>query len=202
MGTFPNTLDNVNNMSSLFCFENFPPIIAGVMMAAIVAAMMSTCDSQVVTVTSGICRDLIFRYFYRKKLDDKKEMLYTRIIMVCILLVSYLLVFNPPQFLMWMGNGAWGICASVLIPVLVLGSRWKRGNHIAAIAAGIVGIAGSFGLVVVTSLTGLVLPINAAVIGTLASTIIYIVLTLVLPDEPNELVQVLHDKKDAALEDS
>ncbi len=76
-----------------------------------------------------------------------------------------------------MGNGAWGICASVLIPVLVLGARWKRGNRYAAIAAGIVGIAGSFGLVVLTSLTGLVLPVNAAVIGTLASTIVYVVMT-------------------------
>ena len=201
MGTFPDTLDNVNNMSSLFCMQNFSPIIAGIMMSAIVAAMMSTCDSQVVTVTSAVCRDFIFRYFYRKKLDEKKEMLYTRIVMAIIVIVAYLLVFNPPQFLMWMGNGAWGICASVLIPVLVLGARWKRGNRYAAIAAGIVGISGSFGLVILTSVTTLTLPVNAAVIGTLASTIVYVVLSLALPSEQNELVEVLHDKKAAALEE-
>lgn len=201
MGTFQDTLDNVNNFSSLFTFENFPPIFAGIMMAAIVAAMMSTCDSQVVTVTGAFCKDLIFRYFYKKKMDDKKEMLITRIVMGIIILVAYLLVFNPPQFLMWMGNGAWGICASVLIPVLVLGARWKRGNKYAAIIAGIVGIAGSFGLVVLTSVTSLTLPVNAAVIGTLASTITYIVLTLILPDQPNELVEVLHDKAAAMSDD-
>lgn len=200
MGTFTDTLDNVNNMSSLFTFEFFPPIIAGIMMSAIVAAMMSTCDSQVVTVTSAISRDLIFRYFYKKSVDEKKELLWTRIIMVLIILVAYVLVFNPPAFLMWMGNGAWGICASVLIPVLVLGARWKRGNHIAATVAGAVGIAGSFGLVVLTSLTSLTLPVNAAVIGTLASTITYIVLTLALPDEHNEIVDALHDKSAAAIE--
>ena len=196
-GTFVDTLDNVNNMSSLFTFEFFPPVIAGIMMAAIVAAMMSTCDSQVVTVTSGICRDMIFRYLYKKKMDEKKEMFYTRIVMALVLIVAYVLVFDPPQFLMWMGNGAWGICASVLIPILVLGSRWKRGNKYAAIAAGIVGMIGSFGLVVLTSLTGLALPVNAAVIGTLASTAVYVVLTLALPDQPNEMVKALHDKSSA-----
>lgn len=201
MGTFPNSMDNVNNVSSIFCMQNFSPIIAGIMMSAIVAAMMSTCDSQVVTVTSAVCRDFIFRYFYRKKMDEKKEMFYTRVIMAIIVIVSYLLVFNPPPFLMWMGNGAWGICASVLIPVLVLGARWKRGNRYAAVAAGIVGMTGSFGLVVLTSVTSLTLPVNAAVIGTLSSTIVYIALSLILPSEQNQLVEVLHDKASAALEE-
>ena len=130
-------------------------------------------------------------------MDEKKEMFYTRIVMALVLIVAYVLVFDPPQFLMWMGNGAWGICASVLIPILVLGSRWKRGNKYAAIAAGIVGMIGSFGLVVLTSLTGLALPVNAAVIGTLASTAVYVVLTLALPDQPNEMVKALHDKSSA-----
>ncbi|MDR1832369.1 MAG: hypothetical protein LBQ97_06545 [Fusobacteriaceae bacterium] len=196
LGKFPDTLANVNNMSSIFAMQYFPPIVAGILLSAIVAAMMSTCDSQVVTVTSALCRDFILRYIYKKKLSDKQEMLATRICIGAIILISYLLVFRPPTLIMWMGNGAWGIGASVLIPILVLGSRWKRGNRIAAIVAGWVGIAGSFGLVVLSSLKLIVLPVNAAVIGTICSTVVYIVMTFALPDEPNELVTILHDKSE------
>lgn len=196
MGQFEDVTAAPNTFSSLFTMNYFPPILAGIMMAAIVAAMMSTCDSQVVTVASALGRDFIFRYIYKKPMDSKKELRVTRVFIVIILLVSYILVFDPPTFLMWLGNGAWGICASVLIPVLVLGARWKRGNHIAAIVAGIVGMAGSLGLVILTSLTGLTLPVNAAVIGTLSSTIVYIILTLILPNENNEFVEVLHTKEE------
>ena len=62
-------------------------------------------------------------------------------------------------------------------------------------------MTGSFGLVVLTSVTSLTLPVNAAVIGTLSSTIVYIALSLILPSEQNQLVEVLHDKASAALEE-
>lgn len=183
LGNFPDLLHDTNQVSSVFTITYFTPVIAGVILAAIVAAMMSTCDSQVVTVSSAFMRDFIFRYFYKKKLDDKKELLYTRIAITLFMFIAYLLVFNPPSVLTWIGNGAWGICASVLFPILVLGSRWKRGNKIAATVTGIVGITLSFGLVVLTSVTEIKLPVNAAIIGFIGATTTYIILTLILPSE-------------------
>lgn len=105
----------------------FHPVIAGILLAAILAAIMSTADSQLLVSSSALAEDL-YRQLLRKQATQRELVLVGRAAVVLLGLVAYA----------WAGFGA------AFGPVLLISLYWKRMNWHGAIAGVLTG-----GLVVV-----------------------------------------------------
>jgi Na+/proline symporter len=194
-GNFPHLLKNTDLVSSTFTMQMMPAPVAGCILAAILAAIMSTTSSIILTISSAFTKDLCFKYLVKSPLTPQKELFYARAASLLFVVISYCLVFNPPALVVWMGYGAWGILAATLFPLIVFGVRWKRGGRIAAYCGIIAGLIGSFGLVLLQYGFGVKFSIPPAIIGFAGAIVVYFVVALVTPVESNVIFPL--NKEDA-----
>lgn len=117
----------------------FPPVVVGIMLAAVLAAAMSTTESFLLLTSAAFVRD-IWKNTLGRPLTDAEEVRWTRICTTVVLVVAMLLAFNPPAFVLALMAVAWGAFAAMLGPALYLGLRWKRANTPGAIASLLIGI--------------------------------------------------------------
>ena len=112
-------------------------ILAGVIIAGILAATMSTADSQLLTAASAVSQN-IFQEFFNKKLSQKASMIVARCAVIVIAIVGVIWakdegsVFEIVSFA-WAGFGA------AFGPVVLFALFWKRTNKWGALAGMIVG---------------------------------------------------------------
>ncbi|WP_366921559.1 sodium/proline symporter [Metallumcola ferriviriculae] len=131
----------------------FGPVAGGVMTAAILAAIMSTADSFLVTASSVVSRDFYQKYS-KRELTPKQELKVARWSVVVIGLIPILFALNPPNLIIWIGSAAWGIfSASIFIP-LVMGLRWEKATRNGASASIIIGLVFSLGLFLLRQIYG------------------------------------------------
>lgn len=115
----------------------FFAILAGVIIAGILASTMSTSDSQLLAAASAVSQN-IFREFFGKKLSQKASMTVARITVICIAIVGVIWakdegsVFEIVSFA-WAGFGA------AFGPVVLFSLFWKRTNKWGALAGMVVG---------------------------------------------------------------
>ncbi len=113
-------------------------LIAGVIIAGILAATMSTADSQLLAAASSISQNLL-QDFGRKKIDDKTSLKIARITVIVISLIAILLAKNPDSSVFKIVSFAWAGFGAAFGPVVLLALFWKRSNKQGAIAGMICG---------------------------------------------------------------
>ena len=111
----------------------FPAIIGGVIIAGIVAATMSTADSQLLVAASGLTENIV-QDFMGKKLDEKKSLLLARITILVLSLVAVFLARNPESSVFRIVSFAWAGFGGAFSAVMILSLFWKRINRSGAIA--------------------------------------------------------------------
>lgn len=116
----------------------FFALIAGVVMAGILACTMSTADSQLLTAASGVSQDLI-QDFFRVKLSQKASLRAARLTVIGIAIVGLLLAWNPNSSVFRIVSFAWAGFGAAFGPVMILALFWKRMNRQGALAGMIVG---------------------------------------------------------------
>lgn len=124
----------------------FPPIVAGLMLAAIIAAAMSTADSQLLVASSSFASD-IYKPLIRKNKASEKEMLWVgRLAVLVVALVGFAIAAsglnNPASWssdIMNMVENAWGLFGAAFGPVVILSLFWKRFNYAGAVSGIIAG---------------------------------------------------------------
>lgn len=116
----------------------FFAIIAGVVMAGILACTMSTADSQLLTAASGVSQDLI-QDFFRVKLSQKASLKAARLTVIGIAIVGLLLAWNPNSSVFRIVSFAWAGFGAAFGPVMIPALFWKRMNRQGALAGMIVG---------------------------------------------------------------
>ncbi|MBQ4648484.1 MAG: sodium/proline symporter [Clostridia bacterium] len=120
----------------------FHPIVAGFLLAAIVAAAMSTADSQLLVASSAFTSD-IYKPLVRKDKASDKEMLWVgRIVVLAVSLVAYLIASSDAQWagdIMAMVENAWGLFGAAFGPTVILSLFWRRFNYAGACAGIIAG---------------------------------------------------------------
>ncbi len=116
----------------------FFAIIAGIVMAGILACTMSTADSQLLTAASGVSQDLI-QDFFRLKLSQKDSLKAARLTVIGIAIVGLLLAWNPNSSVFRIVSFAWAGFGAAFGPVMILALFWKRMNRQGALAGMIVG---------------------------------------------------------------
>ncbi len=115
----------------------FPAIIAGVILSGILAATMSTADSQLLAAASSVSQDIV-RDTLGIKLSDKLSMIIARCTVIAVAVIAMIWarsegsVFTIVSFA-WAGFGA------AFGPVVLLALFWKRSNKYGALAGMVVG---------------------------------------------------------------
>lgn len=117
-----------------------PPAIAGFVLAAPMAAIMSTVDSLLILVGSTIVKDVYLNYIKPDASEQQvKRMSFavTSIIGVAVVLFA----LSPPDLIIWLNLFAFGGLESVFIWPIVLGLYWKAGNKYGALCSMVIGMS-------------------------------------------------------------
>ena len=118
----------------------FPPIISGLLLAAIIAASMSTADSQLLVASSSFTSD-IYKPIFRKNASEKEILWMGRLVVIIVSVVAYFIASSEgegAQAIMNMVENAWGGFGSAFGPVVILSLFWRRLTYKGAIA-GVIG---------------------------------------------------------------
>ena len=113
-------------------------LAAGIIMAGIMAATMSTADSQLLAAASSISQNLLQDYG-KKKIDDKASLKIARITVIIISLIAIFLARNPDSSVFKIVSFAWAGFGAAFGPVVLLALFWKRSNKQGALAGMIAG---------------------------------------------------------------
>ena len=119
----------------------FPALIAGILLSAILAASMSTADSQLLASSSAFASDL-YKPVLRKNAGDKEMLIVGRGVVAFISIVALIIAINPNcAGIMALVECAWAAFGAAFGPAIILALYWKRFTYKGAIAGIISGFA-------------------------------------------------------------
>jgi len=122
----------------LLASQLFHPLVAGLLLAAILAAIMSTADSQLLVSASALSEDL-YRKAFGQDADDHRMILIARIAVVVIAALAFGLATDPDSKVLDLVAYAWAGFGAAFGPVILLSLYWPRMNRAAALAGMITG---------------------------------------------------------------
>lgn len=175
-----------------FARKLFPAFIAGILLAAIMAASMSTADSQLLVASSSFTSD-IYKPIFRKNASDREILWIGRIIVFIVCVIAFIIASSKgegAQAIMNLVENAWAGFGSSFGPVILLSVFWRRLTYKGAVA-GVVGgavtdvlwyifLSGSTGIYEL--FPGFIVGLICAVVATLADK------------EPHKDIEELFDK--------
>lgn len=171
----------------------FPPVISGLLLAAIIAAGISTADSQLLVASSSFTADL-YKPFIRKGASEKETLMVGRVVVLVLSLIAYYLATSKgsgAQAIMDMVENAWGAFGAAFGPTLLLSLFWRRFNFKGAVAGVVTGFVVDIGWLVggLSASTG----VYEIVPGFIASMLVA-VLVAMFTGEPTEKALAIFDE--------
>ena len=124
-----------------FARDLFPPAVSGLLLSAIIAASMSTADSQLLVASSSFTSD-IYKPLIRKNASDKETLWVGRAVVCLISVVAYLIASSKgdgAQAIMNLVENAWAGFGSAFGSVVILSLFWRRFTYKGALAGVIAG---------------------------------------------------------------
>ncbi len=116
----------------------FPPIIAGLILSAVLAAIMSTASSQLLVAASAFAQDF-YRTLIRKDATEVELIWISRASVLVIASLAVLLGFNPNSFILDMVSYAWAGFGAAFGPAIIMSLFWRRTTRNGVVAGIIVG---------------------------------------------------------------
>jgi sodium/proline symporter len=167
----------------------FPPVISGVLLSAILAASMSTADSQLLASASAFASD-VYKPVFRKNASDKEMLWAGRLVVMLIAIIALLIAANPGSgTIMGLVSNAWGVFGAAFGPVILLSLFWRRLTFSGAAAGIVVGAAVDILWLAFLGSTGLYEIIPGFFCGLITS-----VLVSMASPEPGKDVEALFDR--------
>ncbi|MCI2057333.1 MAG: sodium/proline symporter [Oscillibacter sp.] len=108
-------------------------LLAGVVLAGILACTMSTSDSQLLAAASSVSQNLLTECFHIK-MSDKQKVAAARITVIVIALIGMFLARDPNSSVFGIVSFAWAGFGAAFGPVMLFGLFWKRTNKYGALA--------------------------------------------------------------------
>jgi len=138
LGTEHSEYENVfiEMIKKVFLVDTKLPLIGGLLLCGVLAAIMSTADSQLLVSSSSVANDLIAGVFF-KKMSEKSIMIASRITVIAIAIIAYIIAWNPDSSIMALVSDAWAGLGSAFGPTIFMSLYWKRINMPGA-AAGMI----------------------------------------------------------------
>ena len=182
--------------------KGFIALLGGFLIAAILAASMSTADSQLLASSSAFASD-IYKTIIDKKAGDKKVLNVGRIAVVVVTILAFALAlvvhFLNLTDIMGLVSAAWSIFGAAFGPVILLSLYWKRLNYKGAVAGILSGFLASilwmvlfnleyYGFSSVVYNTGLYESVPGFVIGLIVAIVVAL-----STEKPSKEVEALYD---------
>ena len=168
----------------------FPGLISGILLSAILAASMSTADSQLLASASAFASDVYKPVFRRGQAGDKEMIWAGRYVVLLISIVAVVSAANPKSgTIMGLVENAWGVFGAAFGPVIMLSLFWKRFTFEGAVAGIVVGAAVDILWLSFLASTGVYEIIPGALCGLIAA-----VLASKLSKAPSAEVEALFDQ--------
>ena len=108
-------------------------VIAGIVIAGILASTMSTADSQLLAASSSVSQDLLGGFF-KIKLSNKATTLVAQGTVIAISIIGIILAWNPDSSVFKIVSFAWAGFGAAFGPVVLFALFWKRSNKWGALA--------------------------------------------------------------------
>ena len=166
----------------------FFALIAGLVLAGILASTMSTADSQLLAAASSVSHDLV-QDFFGKKLNPKASMLAARGTVIGIAIVGIFLAWNPDSSVFQIVSFAWAGFGSAFGPVVLFALFWKRTNKQGAIAGMVAGGAMVFIWKYLVAPMGGAWAIYELLPAFLVACLVIVVVSLLTPPPSQEIVE-------------
>ncbi len=120
----------------------FPAVVSGILLSAVLAASMSTADSQLLAASSAFASDVYKPVLRKDKASDKEILWVGRFTVLAVAIVALVIAANPGSgSIMDLVSNAWGVFGAAFGPVILLSLFWKRFNFAGAVAGIVVGAA-------------------------------------------------------------
>ena len=123
----------IEMITKLFTQDLALPFIGGLFLCGILAAIMSTADSQLLVTASAVSEDL-YHQVLNPKADSKKVLNVSRITVLTVAVIAYIIALDPNSSIMGLVSNAWAGFGAAFGPLVVLSLYWKRTNLPGAIA--------------------------------------------------------------------
>ena len=108
-------------------------LLAGVILAGILACTMSTCDSQMLAASSSVSENIIHETF-GIELSEHMQMVMARVVLVIIAAIGVIIARDPNSSVFGIVSFAWAGFGAAFGPIMILALFWKRANRYGAIA--------------------------------------------------------------------
>ncbi len=166
------------------------PFIGGIFLCGILAAIMSTADSQLLVTASAVSEDL-YHQFVDKKADSKKVLAVSRITVLAVALLAFIIAWDPDSSIMGLVSNAWAGLGSSFGPIVLMSLFWRRTNLPGAIA----GIISGGGMVILWDYIPLIggqtlgaaTGIYSLLVGFLFSIVVIVIVSLCTKEPSKEI---------------
>ena len=126
--------DGLKNTESVFIVLSnafFNPWIEGILLAAVLSAIMSTSSAQLLASSSAVVEDVYLK-FIRKDAQNKEILFVSRLVVLSIAIVAILLAYNPKSTILGLVSYAWAGLGASFGPAILFSLLWKRMNKVGA----------------------------------------------------------------------
>ncbi len=169
--------------------STLPDILVGIVIVLVLSASMSTLSSLVLTSSSTLTLDFI-KDNVIKDMDEKKQLLCMRIMLVFFIVVSVVIALDPPTFIAQLMGISWGALAGAFLAPFMYGLYWKGVTKAAVWASFACGV----GLTVANMFFKFIAsPINAGAVAMVAGLIVVPVVSLITPKMKNNKVDEIFE---------
>lgn len=127
------TLDDPETIFIYFANTLFHPLVSGFLLAAILAAIMSTISSQLLVTSSSLVEDIIHTFFH-KQASQKQLVLMGRVAVVGVAVMAVLLAQDRSSSILSLVSNAWAGFGAAFGPVVLLSLFWRRMTRQGALA--------------------------------------------------------------------
>lgn len=157
--------------------SNLPDILIGVTIVLVLSASMSTLSALVLTSSSTLTLDVVKANLI-KDMDDKRQLLVMRILLVLFIVVSVIMAINPPVFIAQLMGISWGALAGAFLAPFLYGLYWKGVTRAGVWASFICGVGITVSNLFLKYIES---PINAGAIAITAGLVVVPVISLLTP---------------------
>ncbi|NOI25134.1 sodium/proline symporter PutP [Vibrio mediterranei] len=187
-GTGGDVLADGEKIFMLLVNALFHPVVAGILLAAILAAIMSTADSQLLVSSSALAEDF-YKQIINKDATSEQVVMVGRVGVILLSIIALVLAMTPDSSVLGLVSYAWAGFGAAFGPAILLSLYWSGMNRNGAIAGILVG---GVTIVVWKQLTGGIFDIYEIVPGFILSWIAIMVVSS-MTGGPDKAVQAQHE---------
>jgi len=181
------TKSSAENIFITLATSSLPPILAGFVMAGILAATISSSDSYLLIAASAFAKN-IFQGICKKNATDKQVMTISRITLLVLALIGIVIALDENSVIFQIVSFAWAGFGATFGPLMLFSLFWKRTNKAGAIAGMLSGAGMVFLWKLVISKLGGVFAIYELLPAFIFSSICIVVVSL-LTEAPSKEIE-------------